>query len=71
MKVENPERRLIINLHPDVAFHFSEDSKESIRRLMWKYWIKLDIREDTELSMNDFRIFSKKSGLDITEQFTS
>ena len=71
MKVENTERRLILNLHPDVAFHFTENSKESIRRLMWKYWVKIDIKKNSELSMNEFKFFSKKSGEDITEQFIS
>ena len=71
MKVENTERRLILNLHPDVAYHFLENSKESIRRLMWKYWVKIDIKKDSELSMNDFKIISKKTGEDITDQFMS
>ena len=71
MKAENAERRLVLNLHPDVAFHFSEISKESIRRLMWKYWVKIDLRNDSALSMNEFKIFSKKTGEDITEQFMS
>jgi len=71
MKSVKMERRLIIYLHPEVAFHFSEDSKEAIRRLMWKYWVKIDVEEDPELSMNDFRIFSKKSGEDITDKYMS
>ena len=71
MKSVKMERRLIFYLHPEVAFHFSEDSKESIRRLMWKYWVKIEVREDSELSMNDFKIFSKKSGEDITEKYMS
>ena len=71
MKSVKMERRLIIYLHPEVAFHFSEDSKEAIRRLMWKYWVKIDVEEDPELSMNDFKIFSKKSGEDITDKYMS
>lgn len=40
-----------------------------IFKLMWKYWIKIEIKADKELLPDEYKFILKSSGEDITEKF--
>ena len=48
------------------------DNKKMSRRfrLMWKYWIKIILRENPELLHHQFRLIVKRTGEDVTSKFT-
>jgi len=63
------ERRLKLQVHPELAKHLRKGAWSYARRLMWKYLIMLEIEPDSTLAFDKFRFFSKKTGEDITEKY--
>ncbi|MFQ5584188.1 MAG: ribonuclease E/G, partial [Calditrichia bacterium] len=61
------DRRLLIKAHPDVINYLNNKTFSRRLRLMWKYWVKLDTREDPSMKPFEFRLLVKKTGRDVTE----
>ncbi len=62
IKADRKERSLIIEVNPDIAPHLTHGLRSPARRLMWKYWVKLDVVPNEELRMDQIRIKAKKTG---------
>jgi len=39
--------------------------------LMWKFWIRIEVVADESFEIDEFKFFSKKQNIDITQQFKS
>ncbi len=68
-KAGNFDRRLIIQVHPDMYEYLSNGRISRKMRLMWKYWIKIDLEADEQLKVYDFQILAKKNRENLTKKF--
>ncbi|MDZ7344892.1 MAG: ribonuclease E/G, partial [candidate division KSB1 bacterium] len=60
------ERSLRLKVHPDIATFLTTGMMSRIRRLMWKYWMKIEVVADETLPLDDFKFFSKRDNHEIT-----
>ncbi len=63
------DRRIILQVHPEMYEYLTNGRISRILRLMWKYWIKISLEMDENLKIHEFRILSRKEREDITEKF--
>ncbi|MDP6455996.1 MAG: Rne/Rng family ribonuclease [Candidatus Marinimicrobia bacterium] len=65
---KNRELRLQLYIHPSLAEYLKELRKDVIRKFMWQNFVHIDIEADESLPPDRFRFFSKKKGVEITDQ---
>lgn len=63
------ERSLILKAHPSTAAKFREGKIKSLFKLQFKYLVRIELREDTNISPDTFEFFSAKTGHDLTREF--
>lgn len=59
------ERSLRLKLHPEVADFLRTGFWSRLRRLMWKYWMKIELLADESLRVDEFKFYSKRNGNEI------
>jgi ribonuclease G len=64
------DRRILIQAHPEMVKYLNGKRMNRRLRLMWKYWIKLDLEENATLRHHDFKVFVKKTQEDVTELYS-
>ncbi|NOZ07626.1 MAG: Rne/Rng family ribonuclease [FCB group bacterium] len=62
------DRRLIITVHSNLAKYINETKNKVIKGFMWENWMLLEIQEDDSLAPDEFRVYSKKRKMDITDE---
>ena len=62
------DKRLTIYLHPDEANYILKEKKQFIKNLLFKNWMLIDIKPNSELALNNFMIYSKKQRKDVTNE---
>ncbi|MDZ7374737.1 MAG: Rne/Rng family ribonuclease [candidate division KSB1 bacterium] len=65
-RAESKERSVELHVHPEMAKYLTSGLRSRIRRMMWKFLMKIDVVEDESLALDEFRFISKKTGEDIT-----
>ena len=65
------DRSLQLVVHPELAKFLSQGARSHLRRLAWKFWTRIKIIRDENVSMDDFRFLDKLGEEDITDQFMS
>lgn len=70
-KSTSRERNVKLLTHPEIHDYLTDGVRSRIRRLMWKFWIFIEAVPDPKIEVDDFKFFSKKKNIDITEQFKS
>jgi len=70
-KTTSKEKFIELHLNPEMQLYLTKGWRSLLRRLMWRYWIKIDVVRDETLRLDDFRVISKKTQEDITEHFKS
>ncbi len=68
-KVNRGERSITLKCHPVIAAKLREGRPKTITKLQFKYLRLINVVEDSQLTMNQFKVFSKKTNTDITEDF--
>ncbi|KPK88009.1 hypothetical protein AMJ80_11550 [bacterium SM23_31] len=68
-KMHRKERRIILQVNKEVEKYLTSGLGNYLFKLMWKYWIKIDLESDSEMKPNEFRILTKKNRVDITDEF--
>ncbi len=68
-KAERKEWSLQLVVHPSIADYLTRGLISRIRRLMWKYRLKIEVLRDDNLKPDQFKVILKKSQKDITVQF--
>jgi ribonuclease G len=63
------EFRLQLIVNPELSKFLKSGRKSVVRQIQWQHFIKVDIIEDESKNMDEFRVVSKKSGNDITDEF--
>jgi ribonuclease G len=70
-KASSKERSIRLVIHPEIKSFLTEGIRSPIRRIMWNQRILIDLQEDQNLDIDEFRFFSKKDSTDITDKFIS
>ncbi len=65
------ERTIKLVTHPEIKAYLTEGIRSPIRRLMWHHKMLIDLQEDPNLEIDEFRFFSKKNNIDITDKFNA
>jgi len=65
---KSKDRRLRIDLHPDMADYIYQTKSKVISSFMWKNWILIEIQKNPEIPRDSFRIYSKKRRKDVTDE---
>jgi Ribonuclease G/E len=59
------ERNLALVVHSEMQKFLTQGFRSRIRRLMWKYWMKIDVLPDDKISVEDFKFLSKRDGREL------
>ena len=62
------DRRLSVMLNKEVLDYINETKSKAVKGFMWDNWMLIDLQEDQSLSPAEFRIFSKKRKIDVTDE---
>ena len=68
-KAERREWSIIIRVHSALADYMQEGVISHLRRMMWKYRLRIEILRDDSFRIDEFRVILKKENTDITDQF--
>jgi ribonuclease G len=60
------ERSLGLLVHSEMMKFLTSGFRSRIRRLMWKYWMKIQVMADDTMRLVDFKFISKRDGREIT-----
>ncbi len=63
------ERRIKIVTHPEMRTFLSEGVRSPIRKIMWKYLLKIELHADDSMEFDEVHFYSKKENIDITNKF--
>lgn len=53
------DRRFTIHVTPEVYRYMKKGTYNPLLKLMWKYWVKIKLKEDESLPLGTFRVFDK------------
>ena len=62
------DRRLSVMLNKEVLDYINETKSKAVKGFMWDNWMLIDLQEDQTLSPAEFRIYSKKRKIDVTDE---
>jgi len=68
-KIKSKERKLHLHVQPEIAEYLNESTGHLLRRIQLKNLIRIKIFKDTSVNINEFRVFSARTGEDITEEY--
>lgn len=63
------ERRLTVHVNPTVGDFILENRRERLKRLRRSTRVWLNVENDPDLSVDGYRMVSRKRNLDITDKF--
>ena len=66
---ETKELRLTLAVHPSVAEYLAEGKISRLTRLMLKYFVRIKVKEDSAIAVDDFKFFSPKKNREITDEY--
>ncbi len=67
-KIQAKEKNLILIVHPSIAKELREGRFSPILKFRLKYFFRLKLEEDINVSPSSFKIYSKKTGKLLTEE---
>ncbi|MBN1155097.1 Rne/Rng family ribonuclease [candidate division KSB1 bacterium] len=70
-RASSRERSIKLVVHREIFNYLTEGFRSKNRKLMWKLWMRIDVAPDDSLDIDEFKVFSKKQNIDITDQFKS
>ena len=62
------DRRLRIDLHPEMAAYIYETKSKVISGFMWKNWMLIEVKKSPEIAIDSFKVYSKKRRKDVTDE---
>ena len=66
---KNGDRRFELRVHPDVARYMTADREARLKSIRRATKARVEILEDSSLTLQDFRVISQKRRTDVTAQF--
>jgi ribonuclease G len=70
-KSQRKEWSVRINVHSSVARYLRRGLINNIRKMMWKYRLSIDIKDDDSLRTDEFKVYLKKDDTELTDLFTA
>lgn len=55
------DRRVTIHVRPEVHQYLTEGRYDRLLKLMWKYWMKINLVKDEKLSIGQFSVYDRKN----------
>lgn len=68
-KIHSKENAILLKVHPSLARRLQENRFSTLLKLKLKYFIRIKLEEDESISPSIFKIYSRKTGEDITTEF--
>jgi len=68
-KSEGAEKSLQLYVHPELAKYLTTGYRSRIRRISWKYWFRIRVHKDENISLEEFRFLNKSGDEDLTAKF--
>ena len=68
-KSESREFRLVLRVHPSMAAYLREGTISRLTKMMLKFFVRITLEGDPNLSIDEFRVISAKQKKDITDQY--
>lgn len=68
-KIHRKERRIILQVSKDIQKYLVNGWGNVLFKLMWKYWLKIDLESNAEIKPDEFRFLTKNKREDITEEY--
>lgn len=65
-KLIGGERSVGLMVHSEMSKFLQNGLRSRIRRLMWRYWLKIQVLPEDTLRMDEFKFISKHDGSEIT-----
>ena len=65
------EFRLILRIHPSIASYLKEGTISRLTKIMFKFFVRVKLEEDSKLPIAEFHFISRKQDKDITDQYRS
>ena len=62
------ERRLTVQVHPTLGFYLLENRRERLKAIRKSTRVWLDVESAPDLTEEDYRIFSRKRKIDVTNE---
>lgn len=66
---EGSDGTLVVRLHPEVALHIYEEEPQFVRRLQGELHLKVQLRDDPVIKVDEFRLLSGPSDVDVTARY--
>lgn len=66
IKAATDEKALKLEVHPDVAKMLTVGMRSQIRKLMWKYWVRVDVESRDDFKWDEIRCISKKTNKELS-----
>lgn len=63
------DQRLTVRMHPEVALYLVEEEPKLLAELRKSTGLKLEVRDDPVIRLDEYRLVSEPSGRDVTEQY--
>ncbi len=68
-RTEGGDRSLLLFVHPELSKYLTTGYRSRIRRIAWKYWTRVKVHQDENISLEEFRFVDKTGENDITSKF--
>ena len=65
---KNTDRRLIIYVHKEIEQHIYNNKKGALNKLMFRKLMWIEIKTDSSVNINEFKVFSKKRKKEVTDE---
>ena len=66
---ETREYRLQLKVHPTIAEYLTERTMSRIRKMMFRFFVHIEVLPDKTLAIDEFQFFSLKQGKDVTSEY--
>ncbi len=60
-RTTNGDRRIVLHVRPDVYAYLKKGLYNPLLKLMWKYWIKINLVKDESLPIGTFKVYDRKN----------
>lgn len=70
-KSESREFRLELRVHPSIEEYLTLGTFSRLRKIMFRFFVRIKVKPDSSLPVSEFRFFSVKQQKDITEKYNA
>ncbi len=70
-RLTSKEMRLALHVHPAHAAFLTEGALSPLLRLMLRHFVRIRLMPDSSLAADEFRFVSRRTGRDLTREFTT